>query len=130
MIVILDIDECEQGLDGCDHNCTNTVGRYYCTCMDGYELESDNHTCTGNNNLATMYPCTCIQLLHTVTSSRLWMFNWQNFVTLKFLIVGINMTNRDVQFLHLSTYVSISCFGYWEGRLKFERHWKCYCGTF
>ena len=42
-----DIDECEQGSDGCDHNCTNTVGSYYCTCMDGYELESDNHTCTG-----------------------------------------------------------------------------------
>ena len=43
-----DIDECEQGSDGCDHNCTNTVGRYYCTCMDGYELESDNYTCTGD----------------------------------------------------------------------------------
>ena len=42
-----DIDECEQGSDGCDHNCTNTVGSYNCTCMDGYELESDNHTCTG-----------------------------------------------------------------------------------
>ena len=42
-----DIDECEQGLDGCDHNCTNTVGSYICTCMDGYELESDNHNCTG-----------------------------------------------------------------------------------
>ena len=48
-ICISDIDECEQGSDGCDHNCTNTVGSYYCTCMDGYELESDNHTCTGAN---------------------------------------------------------------------------------
>ena len=42
-----DIDECEEGLDGCDHNCINIFGSYYCTCMDGYELESDNHTCTG-----------------------------------------------------------------------------------
>ena len=45
-----DIDECEEGTDGCDHNCTNTDGSYYCTCMDGYELESDNHTCTGNDH--------------------------------------------------------------------------------
>ena len=42
-----DINECEQGSDGCDHNCTNTVGSYNCTCMDGYELESDSRTCTG-----------------------------------------------------------------------------------
>ena len=48
----LDIDECEQGSDGCDHNCTNTVGSYLCMCMDGYELESDNHTCTGDNDLS------------------------------------------------------------------------------
>ena len=47
MLFHSDIDECEQGSDGCDHNSTNTVGSYYCTCMDGYELESDNHTCTG-----------------------------------------------------------------------------------
>ena len=45
-----DIDECEERTDGCDHNCTNTDGSYYCTCMDGYELESDNHTCTGNDH--------------------------------------------------------------------------------
>jgi len=46
LIFHLDIDECEEGIDGCDHNCTNTDGSYYCTCMDGYELDSDNHTCT------------------------------------------------------------------------------------
>ena len=50
-----DIDECERGTDGCDHNCTNTDGSYYCTCMDGYILESNNHTCAGDNhNLANL----------------------------------------------------------------------------
>ena len=44
-----DIDECEQGSAQCDHNCTNTPGSYFCTCMDGYVLESDHHTCTGND---------------------------------------------------------------------------------
>ena len=43
----IDINECEQGSAGCDHNCTNTAGSYNCACMDGYKLESDNHTCTG-----------------------------------------------------------------------------------
>ena len=42
-----DINECVEGLDGCDQVCTNTAGSYFCTCMDGYELESDNRTCTG-----------------------------------------------------------------------------------
>ena len=47
--LIADIDECAEGSDGCNHNCTNTAGGYMCFCMDGYQLESDNHTCTGNN---------------------------------------------------------------------------------
>ena len=50
----LDIDECTRGTSGCDHNCTNTDGSYYCTCMDGYEQESDNHTCTGNDYVLMM----------------------------------------------------------------------------
>ena len=45
----LDIDECVEGSDGCTHNCTNTVGGYACTCNDGFELESNNHTCTGDD---------------------------------------------------------------------------------
>ena len=44
-----DIDECVEGLDGCDHNCTNTDGNYFCTCLDGYELDADNQTCTGDD---------------------------------------------------------------------------------
>ena len=44
-----DIDECVEGLDECDHYCNDTFGSYFCTCMDGYELESDHHTCTGKH---------------------------------------------------------------------------------
>ena len=53
--IYIDIDECAQGLAGCDYNCTNTNGSYYCTCLDGYALSSDNHTCTGNGILATVW---------------------------------------------------------------------------
>ena len=56
MIFHSDIDECVQGLAGCDQNCTNTAGSYYCTCMDGYELESDNQTCAGeDHNWGSVY---------------------------------------------------------------------------
>ena len=62
-----DIDECEEGTDGCDHNCTNTDGSYYCTCMDGYELNSDNHTCAGaqlliNTYVYSMYICAYLHM--------------------------------------------------------------------
>ena len=61
-----DIDECVEGFDGCDHNCTNTDGSYFCTCMDGYELQTDNHTCTGDDStsyVATyVYVCGILQL--------------------------------------------------------------------
>ena len=47
-ILLSDIDECTLGLAGCSYNCTNTLGSFYCTCMDGFELLSDNRSCTGN----------------------------------------------------------------------------------
>ena len=43
----LDIDECTQGLAGCDHDCTNTPGSFFCACMNGFELLSDNRSCAG-----------------------------------------------------------------------------------
>ena len=48
LFINLDTDECAQELDECDHNCTNTIGSYICTCMAGYMLQADNYNCTGN----------------------------------------------------------------------------------
>ena len=50
----LDINECNTNNGGCDHYCNNTVGSYYCSCMNNYILEHDNHICTGKN-----YPLMC-----------------------------------------------------------------------
>ena len=47
-ILHLDIDECARGLAGCSDNCINTPGSFTCTCMDGFELVSDNLTCAGD----------------------------------------------------------------------------------
>ena len=43
-----DIDECELGTDICNGNaaCTNNIGLYNCSCMDGYT--GDGFDCRGN----------------------------------------------------------------------------------
>ena len=55
MYVCIDIDECVERLTLCDHNCTNTAGSYFCTCLDGYMLEMDNHTCAGNDYIFLIF---------------------------------------------------------------------------
>ena len=46
-IDVVDINECSEETDGCDHICINTLGSYHCMCSDGFTLDSDNHTCHG-----------------------------------------------------------------------------------
>ena len=77
MIFHSDIDECVQGLAGCNQNCTNTAGSYYCACMDGYELEADNHTCTGDDcNWDSVYITTwyniCLNQIILVRNTVAW----------------------------------------------------------
>ena len=43
----LDDNECATNKGGCDHTCLNTNGSYVCACMDGYELDEDQHGCSG-----------------------------------------------------------------------------------
>ena len=49
MLFFININECSSSNGACQHNCTNTVGSYYCTCVDpaGYTLSEDGHNCTG-----------------------------------------------------------------------------------
>ncbi|HPS31436.1 MAG TPA: EGF domain-containing protein [bacterium] len=44
-----DINECSTNNGGCQHNCVNTGGNYYCTCNSGYALNPNNHTCDDIN---------------------------------------------------------------------------------
>ena len=45
-----DVDECSIANGGCEHECINTEGSFYCDCRGGHELMSDNQTCEGNEN--------------------------------------------------------------------------------
>ncbi|XP_021582708.2 low-density lipoprotein receptor-related protein 2 isoform X1 [Ictidomys tridecemlineatus] len=40
------INECQDpSISGCDHNCTDTLTSFYCSCHPGYKLMSDKRTC-------------------------------------------------------------------------------------
>ncbi|XP_002739247.2 endoglucanase A-like [Saccoglossus kowalevskii] len=40
-----DIDECETDNGGCEQNCTNTIGSYYCFCQEGMIVQEDGLSC-------------------------------------------------------------------------------------
>ena len=41
------MNECLDNNGGCDHNCTNTIGSFECSCQPGYDLDSDGLACVG-----------------------------------------------------------------------------------
>ena len=49
VLLFEDIDECARNISGCNQNCTNTNGSYFCSCYPGYEIENDNKTCIGKD---------------------------------------------------------------------------------
>ena len=62
-----DINECDTSNGGCDHNCSNSIGSYKCSCDAGYKLADDEHSCEGieRNCLNTSF---IIKILQTFTS--------------------------------------------------------------
>ena len=50
---LIDIIECDTKNGGCEQNCHNTIGSYYCTCDIGYQLDNDYHSCPDINECAT-----------------------------------------------------------------------------
>lgn len=50
--IFLDIDECsDDDLHICEQLCNNTHGSHNCLCYDGYELNIDGFSCTGEEPL-------------------------------------------------------------------------------
>ena len=50
-LYISDNNECE-GTNDCEHLCANIDGGFQCSCLNGYELESNDRNCKGNHVIA------------------------------------------------------------------------------
>ena len=46
-IILLDINECDEGSHNCEHICTNTAGSFECSCNSGYRLDGNGRNCSG-----------------------------------------------------------------------------------
>jgi len=42
---VADVNECDTGNGGCDHNCQNIDGGFKCSCNDGFQLMDDLKGC-------------------------------------------------------------------------------------
>ncbi len=45
IFLTIDTNECEDSNGGCQQNCTNTIGSFYCNCTDGFS--KSNFSCEG-----------------------------------------------------------------------------------
>ena len=45
--MLVDINECAEGVDDCAQICTDTDGSYICSCAPGYLLTNDSRGCDG-----------------------------------------------------------------------------------
>ncbi|XP_071486072.1 low-density lipoprotein receptor-related protein 2-like [Diadema antillarum] len=62
------VNECDNEQTGCQHTCVNTANSYYCTCDDGFRLNSDGKTCAEIDECEEM-PDLCTQLCENTRGS-------------------------------------------------------------
>ena len=53
LLCTVDINECVDDNGGCEDICTNTIGSFYCSCEEGFELTRDVF-CSGNCQLSLL----------------------------------------------------------------------------
>uniref|UniRef100_A0A8D0H975 Low-density lipoprotein receptor-related protein 2 n=1 Tax=Sphenodon punctatus TaxID=8508 RepID=A0A8D0H975_SPHPU len=63
------INECnDPSLSGCDHDCTDTLTSFYCSCQPGHRLMSDKRTCDDIDE-CTETPSVCSQICENTVGS-------------------------------------------------------------
>lgn len=50
----IDINECQENEDICEHGCSNTIGGYRCKCPRGFQID-DNNKCVGKRKHLFMF---------------------------------------------------------------------------
>ena len=61
MYLGIDVNECAASNGNCSQKCTNTMGSYMCSCVNGQGLTNDSITCTGKNALMHEYQVCCMK---------------------------------------------------------------------
>lgn len=46
-LCIADVDECAQRISNCEQVCTNSDGAFNCSCLSGFVLHANGHSCSG-----------------------------------------------------------------------------------
>ena len=100
-----DINECLSDNGGCHHNCHNSVGSYSCSCNNGYQLNSDGHTCEGR--LCSLHIET---ILSDISSDDLKpYYTILNIAIMKWLVSCLSM-----QYYYSSTTATIKLASFWH----------------
>ena len=50
-----DINECAVNNGDCEQLCNNSIGSYWCSCVAGYTLDTNNMNCSGTQIIITFY---------------------------------------------------------------------------
>lgn len=68
--VLSDVDECDLGKDLCNGNafCTNNIGLYECSCMEGYK--GDGYDCRGTCKFSFIFVFSLSQILTIFPSTK------------------------------------------------------------
>lgn len=52
-----DVNECHLNISGCQQICNNTNGNYSCSCISGYNLNSNGLACDGKLSFTAVKIC-------------------------------------------------------------------------
>ena len=77
-VFFTDENECAKIINGknggCDHVCHNTIGSFYCSCRDGFELDpvdSNGLTCKGKKQRTTKFLVVMVTIAPTHPTQKL-----------------------------------------------------------
>lgn len=97
---LTDINECKENFP-CSHMCNNTIGSFYCSCAEGYILESDKRYCKVAQGKYFKLQYFVPPYIHTLLNiSALEYFSPPQYIYMNFLnVTSRSNKNNKMQYL-------------------------------